>query len=58
VFVAGDARATRYRQITTAVADGTVAALGAIELVTELARPVAVTRQPPTTDRPQAAMPS
>ncbi len=31
VFAAGDARVKRYRQITTAVADGTVAALGAIE---------------------------
>ncbi len=32
VFVAGDARAKRYRQITTAVADGTIAALAAVEL--------------------------
>jgi len=31
VFAAGDAIHKRYRQITTAVADGTVAALGAIE---------------------------
>ena len=31
VFAAGDAVHKRYRQITTAVADGTVAALGAIE---------------------------
>jgi thioredoxin reductase (NADPH) len=31
VFAAGDAIVKRYRQITTAVADGTVAALGAIE---------------------------
>lgn len=31
VFAAGDARAKRYRQITTAVSDGTVAALTAIE---------------------------
>lgn len=31
VFAAGDARVKRWRQITTAVADGTVAALGAIE---------------------------
>jgi thioredoxin reductase (NADPH) len=38
VFVAGDARATRYRQITTAVADGTIAALGAAELLVEQAR--------------------
>lgn len=33
VFAAGDSRAKRYRQITTAVADGTVAALSAIEFV-------------------------
>jgi thioredoxin reductase (NADPH) len=33
VFAAGDAVHKRYRQITTAVADGTVAALGAIEYV-------------------------
>jgi len=31
VFAAGDNRAKRYRQITTAVADGTIAALSAIE---------------------------
>jgi len=31
VFAAGDARAKRYRQITTAVADGTVAAIQASE---------------------------
>ncbi len=31
VFAAGDARAKRFRQITTAVSDGTIAALGAIE---------------------------
>lgn len=31
VFVAGDNRAKRYRQITTAVADGTIAALSALE---------------------------
>ncbi len=34
VFAAGDCRAKRYRQITTAVADGTVAALGAVEYLT------------------------
>lgn len=34
VFAAGDARQKRYRQLTTAVADGTVAALSAIEYVT------------------------
>jgi thioredoxin reductase (NADPH) len=33
VFAAGDARAKRYRQITTAVADGTIAALSATEYV-------------------------
>jgi thioredoxin reductase (NADPH) len=31
VFAAGDSTAKRYRQITTAVADGTIAALSAIE---------------------------
>lgn len=31
VFAAGDARAKRYRQITTAVGDGTVAALSAMD---------------------------
>jgi thioredoxin reductase (NADPH) len=33
VYAAGDARAKRYRQITTAVADGTIAALSASEFV-------------------------
>jgi thioredoxin reductase (NADPH) len=33
VFAAGDSRAKRYRQITTAVADGTIAALSAIEFL-------------------------
>lgn len=33
VFAAGDARAKRYRQITTAVADGTIAALSATDYV-------------------------
>jgi thioredoxin reductase (NADPH) len=33
VFVAGDARVKRYRQITTAVADGTIAALAAADFV-------------------------
>ncbi len=37
VFAAGDYRAKRYRQITTAVADGTVAALSATEYLRELA---------------------
>lgn len=36
VYAAGDSRAKRYRQITTAVADGTIAALRAIEYVHEL----------------------
>ncbi len=36
VFAAGDSRAKRYRQITTAVSDGTIAALRAIEYVHEL----------------------
>jgi thioredoxin reductase (NADPH) len=31
VFAAGDSIAKRYRQITTAVADGTIAALSAID---------------------------
>ncbi|HDO28196.1 MAG TPA: pyridine nucleotide-disulfide oxidoreductase [Bacteroidetes bacterium] len=31
VFVAGDSRAKRYRQVTTAVADGTIAALSVLE---------------------------
>lgn len=34
VFAAGDAREKRYRQITTAVSDGTIAALSAIEYLT------------------------
>jgi thioredoxin reductase (NADPH) len=38
LFAAGDARAKRHRQITTAVADGTVAALSAVEYVESLAR--------------------
>ena len=33
VFAAGDCRVKRYRQITTAVSDGTIAALSAIELL-------------------------
>lgn len=33
VFAAGDSRAKRYRQITTSVSDGTIAALGAIEFI-------------------------
>lgn len=38
VFAAGDARAKRYRQITTAVGDGTIAALSAVEHVAERAK--------------------
>lgn len=33
VYAAGDVREKRYRQITTAVADGTIAALSAIDFV-------------------------
>ena len=33
VFVAGDCREKRYRQITTAVSDGTISALNAIEYI-------------------------
>jgi len=36
VFAAGDSIAKRYRQVTTAVADGTIAALGASEYVNNL----------------------
>lgn len=36
VFAAGDSIAKRYRQVTTAVADGTIAALSASEFVNEL----------------------
>jgi thioredoxin reductase (NADPH) len=35
LFVAGDIRAKRFRQITTAVADGTIAALAAQRYVKE-----------------------
>ena len=38
VYAAGDAREKRYRQITTAVADGTIAALSAIEFLSEQTR--------------------
>ena len=38
VYVAGDARIKRYRQITTAVADGTIAALAAGEFIEEKRR--------------------
>ena len=33
IFAAGDNRAVRYRQITTAVADGTISALNALEYI-------------------------
>ena len=33
VFVAGDSREKKYRQVTTAVADGTIAALSALEYI-------------------------
>jgi len=33
VFVAGDSRAKKYRQVTTAVADGTIAALEALQAI-------------------------
>lgn len=33
VFAAGDCIAKKYRQVTTAVADGTIAALGAVEFI-------------------------
>jgi len=33
VFAAGDNRAVRFRQITTAVADGTISALNALEYI-------------------------
>jgi thioredoxin reductase (NADPH) len=33
VFVAGDSRAKKYRQVTTAVSDGTIAALEALQVI-------------------------
>ncbi len=39
VFAAGDSRAKRYRQITTAVSDGTIAALSAIEYLEKIKEP-------------------
>jgi thioredoxin reductase (NADPH) len=33
VFAAGDSRQKRYRQITTSVSDGTIAALSAVEYI-------------------------
>jgi thioredoxin reductase (NADPH) len=38
VYVAGDARVKRYRQITTAVSDGTIAALAAADYIQQLTR--------------------
>jgi len=38
VYVAGDSRVKRYRQITTAVADGTIAALASTEYINARAR--------------------
>ncbi len=38
LFAAGDARAKRYRQITTAVSDGTIAALSALDFLHSLHR--------------------
>ncbi len=36
VFAAGDSITKRYRQVTTAVADGTIAALSAVEYINEI----------------------
>ncbi len=46
VFAAGDARAKRYRQITTAVSDGTVAALAAVEFLESRNASVETTHEP------------
>lgn len=40
VFVAGDSRAKKYRQVTTAVADGTIAALEALQFIHGKQEPV------------------
>jgi thioredoxin reductase (NADPH) len=45
VFAAGDSRVKRYRQITTAVADGTIAALSATEYLRNEAQPAVATRE-------------
>ena len=42
VFVAGDAREKRFRQIATAVGDGTVAVLAAMQYVTDRLREASV----------------
>ncbi|MCX7874557.1 MAG: thioredoxin-disulfide reductase [Melioribacteraceae bacterium] len=43
VFAAGDSIAKRYRQVTTAVADGTIAALSAAEYVNNLKKELILT---------------
>jgi len=40
VFAAGDSIAKRYRQVTTAVADGTIAALAAANYINEIKKAV------------------
>jgi len=47
VYAAGDVRQKRYRQLTTAVADGTIAALAAIEHLDRLAAEGARRQQTP-----------
>jgi thioredoxin reductase (NADPH) len=42
VFAAGDSRAKRYRQITTAVNDGTISALSAIEYIERLKHEIVI----------------
>ncbi|MEE9429887.1 MAG: thioredoxin-disulfide reductase [Melioribacteraceae bacterium] len=42
VFAAGDSREKRYRQVTTAVSDGTIAALSAVEYLEGIKKPIAV----------------
>lgn len=42
VFAAGDSRAKRYRQITTAVSDGTISALSTIEYLESIKQEVVV----------------
>ncbi len=48
VYVAGDSRAKRYRQITTAVSDGTIAALSAVEYIENRRRRDRATETAPT----------
>jgi len=48
VYAAGDSRAKRYRQITTAVADGTIAALSASEYLHDRQRREAPAEHPTT----------